>query len=148
MKLHLHISTWLLFVFFCVPPCVYLFTTLSPCLLLGTGKTSTIVTLLSCLSGCGRTVLLCAPTNVAIREVASRFLPLLSQVGASHNWIGCLYFSLSYCSVCACVFPRVCLCLCVRVYVYVCEHAYLADCCKHVCAPKCIPCNNVAITLP
>lgn len=40
----------------------------------GTGKTSTIVALLLVLSGSGRSVLLCAPTNVAIREVASRFM--------------------------------------------------------------------------
>lgn len=52
----------------------------------GTDKTSTIVALLSILSGgCDRNVLLCAPTNVAVREIAHRFLPMLVRAVSERN---------------------------------------------------------------
>eukprot|EP00983_Pelagomonas_calceolata_P093382 1157770-Pelagomonas_calceolata.AAC.10 len=48
----------------------------------GTGKTSTIVCMTEVLAGSERTVLVCAPTNVAVQQVAFRLMGDL-QVGGS-----------------------------------------------------------------
>ncbi|GAX84803.1 hypothetical protein CEUSTIGMA_g12224.t1 [Chlamydomonas eustigma] len=60
----------------------------------GTGKTSTIVRMLLVLAGSGSSTLVCAPTNVAVQEVAQRLLHELprAQFGApgcqGHNLKG------------------------------------------------------------
>ncbi len=45
----------------------------------GTGKTSTIVTTLQVLAGCGKRTLASAPTNVAVCEIARRCLKTLES---------------------------------------------------------------------
>eukprot|EP00967_Tisochrysis_lutea_P131827 scaffold229454_cov19-Tisochrysis_lutea.AAC.1 len=54
----------------------------------GTGKTSTIVEMLLQLSR-RTSVLLCAPTNIAVAEVATRLLTRLEQVKPSLGLIPC-----------------------------------------------------------
>ncbi|PRQ41353.1 putative hydrolase [Rosa chinensis] len=49
----------------------------------GTGKTKTIVTLLLTLLQMNRRTLVCAPTNVAITEVASRVVKMVTEVESS-----------------------------------------------------------------
>jgi hypothetical protein len=60
----------------------------------GTGKTKTISTLLFTLLRMGCRTLTCAPTNAAIREVASRTLKLVKESFERDNGIGALFFPL------------------------------------------------------
>lgn len=63
----------------------------------GTGKTSTIVRMLCVLTSHSRRVLMCAPTNVAVAEVANRLLRELDQqavAAAAEGSIPCRHKSL------------------------------------------------------